>query len=318
MSDCEIAPDREIPRSVETFFAACRAGDIDELRRHIAEGFDPRTATLDDQYLLHVAAEACLCDVIDFLVVSTGMDVGARDDAEMTALHWATFSNGLPATMTLLRHGAAVDAVDADFRTPLHEAARHCNRPLVRELIQRGAPINAVDTEGISVLGSACYNGNIVAVEELLAAGCEPRAMPESRSNLVIAAGCGHLQLMRMLLRDGKVDVDERDPNSKTATLTACVSGNASIVEFAVQQGGSVALRDNRGRNSAIIAAEYGHLDAAAVLCDRIVAESLRNCKCGARNGLTILQCEDDASRPAMIELMMQAEETVFAGCLAV
>ena len=106
-----------------SFLGACRNGNIDAVKQHLADG----------------------------------ADVNAKDDDfGWTALHIAamsTIDEQLEIAELLISRGAEVNAKDNNGRTPLHEAARHSSaKEISALLIAKGADINAKESSGLTPL----------------------------------------------------------------------------------------------------------------------------------------------------------------------
>jgi hypothetical protein len=99
---------------------AAGVGDLDAVRRFVADDGTLRGGATPDRLArgLAWAAQFGRAAVLEFLLEHGANATSNRDGA--TALHWAAYSAELLCVRVLLRHGAAVDAKDADFDgTPL-------------------------------------------------------------------------------------------------------------------------------------------------------------------------------------------------------
>lgn len=76
--------------------------------------------------------------MVDLLVRDTDIDVNARTQVGMTALHLVCTNGDLEICRTLLRHGADIRAKTIDDNTPLHTAIFSCNTHLAELLIKQG------------------------------------------------------------------------------------------------------------------------------------------------------------------------------------
>ena len=77
-------------------------------------------------------------DMVDLLVRDTDIDVNAKTQVGMTALHVMCMNGDLEICRTLLRHGADIQAKTEDYSTPLHTAIFSCNTQLAELLIKQG------------------------------------------------------------------------------------------------------------------------------------------------------------------------------------
>jgi len=106
--------DRRDAETVERFFDACTAGDLDQLRRFAGEerrllrAGDPR-APHAGWTALHAAAKAGRADAVGVLL-EYGADPNARESGDNTTpLHWAAASAHLGIVSALVDAGADVD-----------------------------------------------------------------------------------------------------------------------------------------------------------------------------------------------------------------
>ncbi|XP_049797578.1 ankyrin repeat domain-containing protein 65-like [Schistocerca nitens] len=84
--------------------------------------------------MLIEAAVVGAVEMIRMLLVA-GVDVQARDNCGMTALHRAAVAGHVEAVRCLLRNGAEVGSEDSERRTPLHLAATAGHAAVVRLLM---------------------------------------------------------------------------------------------------------------------------------------------------------------------------------------
>ena len=77
-------------------------------------------------------------DVVDLLARDSDIDVNAKTQVGMTALHLVCMNGDLEICRILLRHGADITAKTADHSTPLHTAIFSCNTQLAELLIKEG------------------------------------------------------------------------------------------------------------------------------------------------------------------------------------
>lgn len=93
-------------------------------------------------------------------MVLNGSEVGARDNAGYTALHYAARAGHVELCHFLILHGAPVNVgTKSGNSTPLHRAAAAGKDDIVNLLISSGANLHYTDADGQTALHSAAkYN----------------------------------------------------------------------------------------------------------------------------------------------------------------
>jgi len=153
--------------------AAAGCGALPAVTWLLEMGADASLRDDSDRTVLHIAASSRSPDsteMIDYLLDRlSGLDVNARDSADMTALHHAfhTYDELDPrhddwdpdvalANATLLvRRGADLAARDNAGNTPLHFAAAFSVKEAVRVFLRQGADPHARDVNGLRPLDLA-------------------------------------------------------------------------------------------------------------------------------------------------------------------
>lgn len=231
---------------------AIHRGDVEELRRLLAENPELATARLGDagpdgmtRTLLHVATDwpghfpngAELVRVL----VAAGADVNARftgPHAE-TPLHWAASSNDLDVLDALLDAGADIEAPGGVIGggPPLADARAFLQREAAQRLIERGARVGLHDAATLGLMDhlrnflaasspasddlngafwGACHGGALEAAEFLLAHGADINWIPdwERLTPLDAAARSGATHLVAWLRERGGRAVNAGSPGA--------------------------------------------------------------------------------------------------------
>ena len=124
----------------------------------------------------------------------------------------------------------------------------------------------------------AVGRGDAPAVAAMLAADPQLAAPhPGTAADPVaLAAGHGHLAVLRLLLDHGALAVAERDPaEAPSALMAAAGAGQQDAVALLLEHGADPALRDPAGRTAADHATEAGHADLARRLATDAEAERI-------------------------------------------
>ena len=101
-----------------TLRKACKKGDIEAVKQHLA----------------------------------AGVDVNAKDGAWRTPLHQAAYKGHRGIVELLIAAGADVNAEDKRGGTPLHYAADYGRKEIIELLIVAGADVNAKGSNGTQLL----------------------------------------------------------------------------------------------------------------------------------------------------------------------
>jgi ankyrin repeat protein len=158
--------------ALDRFVAICTRGDRHSAKAMLRDEPALRSELGREHHLLmHVPAERGDAKVLEAMLVC-GFDPNVKDSDGVTALHRAAMAGHVDATRVLIKHGAAVNALDGMFSgTPLLWAAEgwghHSNEAgfveVARLLIAAGsskvwdAPEKAPDPEGTHVkLAEVC------------------------------------------------------------------------------------------------------------------------------------------------------------------
>ncbi len=133
-------------RHQEFLHRAAEAGDIDLLKRLIAEGLDVN-ANFGMGTPLKYAAWGGHEDAVQFLL-KQGAKVDAAEDGGRTPLRYAAWGSrkhnqaSLAVAKELIKNGADVNHGADNGFTPLHEAAMRGSKEITELLIENGAEVN--------------------------------------------------------------------------------------------------------------------------------------------------------------------------------
>jgi ankyrin repeat protein len=261
---------------------AAQAGNLDELRRLIAEGVP--VDSYDEESGHTPLMMACMSpqaglEVLD-LLIDSGADVNAPvrpeeepqfempdipedesvDEETRTMLREIAESRSAyspdvpPLPVAVLREtsleklkllfarGADLHARSAQGYSLVITAIFDPRSEILDYLLAAGAPVDGVTKYGESALRVLSREGKFAEVRKLLALGADPA--PLEWTPLMHAVAAGEFGEVRSLLEAG-IDLEARDYWERTAFLLSIHAGQLEIAEYLLVQG---ARRDARGR----------------------------------------------------------------------
>ena len=251
----------------DTLVGAARAGDLEAIKQHIADGADVNALHFEMPPLTW-AAMMGQTEAAE-LLLQQGADINGRNRDNNTALHLAVFLGHAGTAELLLKSGADVNAKNDDGATPVDllqvpwEMTRLLTRPMgieleqaqveagkakIRELFGVGGTFDDADTSPAQSLSEAAFTGDIAAMKQGLAGGADPNAKdPQSGSTLLAAAALmGHTEIVTLLLEHG-ADVNARSRDDGTALHAAAFLGRTETVKLLLEKGADTTLRNNMG-----------------------------------------------------------------------
>eukprot|EP00899_Mesostigma_viride_P015200 jgi/Mesvir1/23681/Mv18637-RA.1 len=91
----------------------------------------------------------------------------------------------------------------------------------------------------------------------------------DGRNALILAAGNGHLGLVKYLVEDERMSLDVRGEDGSNALHWAAWSGHLEVVKFLVEDKRmSLDIKENDGKNALLNAAQNGHLEVVKYLVE--------------------------------------------------
>ncbi len=301
-------PPKARTNSLQTLHQAAAAGDIEQVRKFLAQGADVNAKDKDGRTPLHSAAWYARKDVVAVLLAH-GANINEADGSGQTPLHLAATFGGKPLSEFILAQGAQIDARDKAGNTPLHAAAGFpsVDRDLLELLIAKGADVKARNEAGQTPLHRVSMIRRLDkrlerTAEVLLALGAEIDAKDQSgRTPLHFAVETGHRELVDLLVAKGAdvktraadgttllhqavkseqldmvemflsrgIDINSAGSDGRTALHLAAGTGKNNIVEALIARGADVKARDVSGQTSAQFGVRSNHKDTVRLLLDK-------------------------------------------------
>lgn len=146
---------------------------------------------------------------------------------------------------------------DRDHRGIIHWVVINRWDEALRLVLNKpGCRMNKIDARGMTALHYAAEEGNYFAARLLLKSG----AMADIKDNTGktpahVAAQCFWTQILRLMLLERNLDVNEQDADGRTIMHWVATVDSTSVIYMLLDQGADLTLRDRDGRTPMHIAA---------------------------------------------------------------
>ncbi|KAJ7311918.1 hypothetical protein JRQ81_006238 [Phrynocephalus forsythii] len=166
-------------KEVDKLLRAVADGDL-EMVRYLLEWVDEdleeseETGSVEEVDFCHPLCQCSSCGPAQkkfFTLPAKGLGVNVTNQDGQTPLHIAALHGHADLVSLLIKHGARLEAKDANCAVPLHLACQSGHLPVVQYLIEANAKQNKKDIYGNTPLMYACLNGYQEVVAFLLQHG---------------------------------------------------------------------------------------------------------------------------------------------------
>ena len=187
------------------------------------------------------------------LVRNEGINVNLLSFQGLSPLHLAALSGHVKVCELLIFGGAHANPTlktDQNGAMPIHLAAWHGATAVLVLLVERaGVGVDDQSTDGFSALHYACWGGQVSAAKYLLKRGASVAVKnSDGYTPLLLAARCGKIDIVELLLDTTASAVDEGDNQGCTSLHHACWDGHRETVRRLLVAGASVVKADRLGR----------------------------------------------------------------------
>ena len=183
-------------------------------------------------------------------------------------LHWAVKSGKDEILKLLLQSGANVNKQNDRGETALYYAVEKNRHMTVRLLLEKDEILVDLKTkEKLTALLKACDLGYYEIVVLLLNKGPDVNAKDnEGNGPLFAAANSKHADIVKLLLDQPDILVDQKQWSGWSALYMACVRGSLNIVKHLVNKGANVNSQNDDGDCPLHEVAFNNYLDIAKLL----------------------------------------------------
>lgn len=242
-------------------FAACKSGNLQELRSLIVSGRFDVNSKVHGATALQWACHYKRVEVIE-LLLELQANVHAVGENGNTPLHTAAMENVYEVMLILLNAGANVHARNNDGITPIHILCQYSNTEAFDLLISRGATILVKDNLGNTPLHVACTMHRVEIFSPLLKLGADLEARTNDGSSPLHYA-CRHNRLtaIQFLLANG-ADINQVNDIKQTPLHDACSHGRIESAHLLIAYGADTKVVDIYGK----VASQYSSFETSKAL----------------------------------------------------
>ena len=191
--------------------------------------------------------------------LAAGSDVNAKDNNELTPLHWAAREGRKEVAELLISKGAEVNIQDKSMNTPLTMAILW-EAPKVADLLRKHGAKTGLELTADESIHAAVLTGQIEVVKKHLAAGTDVNERGAfDRTPLLFGPT---KEIAELLIAKG-ADVNAKDDAGITPLHWA---GTKEIAELLIANGADVNAMDDGAETPLDCAIQEGHTETADLL----------------------------------------------------
>ncbi|CAI6345342.1 unnamed protein product [Macrosiphum euphorbiae] len=214
-----------------------------------------------------------------------------------------------------------------DFQLTLKTACATNNVLEITRVLKSGTVnINSYLHNSWTALMHAAFNGSLDAVTYLLQNGADPLIEYDCHNVIMCVCNCARisneLDLLNCLklLANGSIDINSKDRTGLTALMYACSNGWLKLVEFLVDHGAEIELKDHQsGETALFFAVRKNHVHIVKFLLSKGADKEAIDKKCQTvlriaenKNMVDILNLLNMDYKNAQLEVYYSGEEHAY------
>ena len=246
----------------KVLFDCCTRGDIGWARRLLKYGTVDINMGSKDGTLLCIAACMGHANIVRELLSMRGIDVNLALQSGAPPLYFAAQQGHVEVMRQLLAvQDINVNLADARGITPLCIAAQSGREEAVRLLLAvPQIKIDAYKNDRATPLFCAAQDNFPAIVELLIKRGANINlAMDAGTPPLSVAADCGNIEVVRLLLQESEIQINQTTKNGVTALSVASQEGHKEIVKMLLRKGADPNIASKGGIAALQAGCVHGH-----------------------------------------------------------
>ncbi|XP_028729294.1 ankyrin repeat domain-containing protein 42 isoform X3 [Peromyscus leucopus] len=251
---------------------AVRAGDVKQLSDIVARGANLNEVDVLHQFTpLHWAAHSGSLECLHWLLWQ-GADTTQKTARGWTAAHIAAIRGQDACMQALIINGANLAAQDDRGCTPIHLAATHGHSFTLQVMLRSGVDPSVTDKREWRPVHYAAFHGRLGCLQLLVKWGCGIEDvdyngnLPDLAFPGHVAAFKGDLEMLKNLIGDGIINLNERDDNGSTPMHKAAGQGHIECLQWLIEMGANSNIINKAGEKPSDVAKRFAHLAAVKLL----------------------------------------------------
>ncbi|XP_053416136.1 ankyrin repeat domain-containing protein 42 isoform X2 [Nycticebus coucang] len=251
---------------------AVRAGDVKQLSEIVERGASINEVDVLHKFTpLHWAAHSGSLECLHWLLWH-GADITQVTTRGWTAAHIAAIRGQDACMQALIINGANLTAQDDRGCTPLHLAATHGHSFTLQMMLRSGVDPSMTDKREWRPVHYAAFHGRLGCLQLLVKWGCSIEDV-DCNGNLPALAFPGHvaafkgdLEMLKKLVEDGVININERADNGSTPMHKAAGQGHIECLQWLIKMGADNNITNKAGERPSDVAKRFAHLAAVKLL----------------------------------------------------
>jgi ankyrin repeat protein len=260
--------------ATKVLFDAVQRGDVKQVLALLDSGTGVNCRDAEKFTPLIIAAKYSQMEIARALC-DRGADVNAVADYNdfsrergYTPLNCAAWNCDIRMAELLISRGAAVGQADQAGFTPLILAAEKGCETLARILVAKGAAISvASEINDKTALLAAVSGGHLSLADYLINQGADIKQKSMNGGTLLIASvAIGDFEEVRYFIEKGLGVNEPGSSGLRAMHIAANDRIDKRILEYLIEHGGDVSVKDGAGRTPLMLASSEGAIGAVTIL----------------------------------------------------